>query len=57
MSNPESKTPYPKFIVNTKKIIGFDEPPLWIFDTSTLITLQTALHQQSPPSVWTRVSK
>jgi len=57
ISNPESKPPDPKCIVNTKKIVGFDQPPLGIFDTCTLITLQTAFHQQSPPSVRARVSK
>lgn len=57
ISNAESKTSYPKFIVNAKKIVGLDEPPLWVFDACTLITLQAAFHQQPPPSVWTRVSK
>jgi len=57
VSGAKAKAPHTKFVMYPKKVVGFDQPPLWICNTSTLITLQATFHQHSPPSVWTRISK
>ena len=57
IANAKSKASDTKRVVYTQQVVGFDQAPLGIFGSGSLLTLQAAFHQQSPPSVWTGVGK